>query len=285
MTRDLLDRRYLGGILPVDAATGTPVGRALALNAERLKLVRTISGVYAISAAAGFEEYTESLDAPDVDPGDLEDPHYRVNVWDPRGDYLPRALTVDLPRAASGPDAVFEPIIVRMYRAPKADISGNWGVVFGRILADGDGKVPAALIRVVRERDGEVLASGMNVSLGADEAPALLARLSESERAETLRNLPSARTLGDFCLPVVGLPLSSWSEEEPPLNPEGEEPVVHDVFASDVSVRLHFYPIAGGALPVDPGDPEGPAESENRSALISVAPGRRVNAGTFQLVV
>lgn len=283
MTADLLDRRCLGALQPVDAATGTPVGRRLALSGANLRLVPTASGLYAITFARGFEQYVDAFDpVPSTPaPGTRS---FRVDVWDPLGLFLPRALTIALPRATTpGADSVFEPIRIPMYRAPRASLSTNWGAVYGSILPGPDGKVPAAQIRVVRESNGEVLGTGLNVTFSRDEAAAAVLSLPPELQRETLRNLPSARTVGDFCVPIVGLPLSSWSEE-PPLE-EGEDPEVHDVFASDVSVRLHFHPVVGETVPVDPGNPTGPAPSENRSPVISVAPGRHVDAGAFELVV
>lgn len=190
---DLVERRILGGIEFVDAPSGMPIRRALALRmdphqaeldgppARRVELQVNRSYRYALLGASGLEGHVLS---PRVLPGDLgiHAPRpalgeaggprtYALRIDDPRGEYLPRRLDLRLPRDPAlarrdQPDSLFQPQVVTMLPAPSAKGSPGWAAVRVRVhhAAHPQIGLPFAVVLVLR--DGQRLALGLTDARG-----------------------------------------------------------------------------------------------------------------------
>jgi hypothetical protein len=224
MRRERIDRRVLGALRFLDAATRAQVGGPLRVEAEGVGLVRNASGLYVVVRAPGFEEYTAAFDAP---PAGVASRDVVFTVRDPARRYLARRVTVRFPRAPQPANAgdvapLFRPVDVPLYHAPAAAVAPGWAVLRVRVRDQADNPLAGALLLVVPDPNpaGGVLARG----------------LSDSR--------------GEALVAVPGIPVTNWGADDE----EVTTPTVK------VKVRAVFDPPAGpnqtAPPPPDPDDIE-----------------------------
>ena len=169
-----IDRRYLGVIKCIDRATGFHLNQHMRLESDDLSFLRNRSNHYVISKAIGLELHSDAFEQAPATPAD-ESLAFNVEVSDPKRDYLPRTIEIALPRDANpanfaNNNSLFKAIDVPLYAAPKAQIMANWSTVRVSVMRDsavlGNQPVAAALLRVIRESDDEILSSGLSDQRG-----------------------------------------------------------------------------------------------------------------------
>ena len=171
---ETVDRRYLGALKCIDRAAGFHLTRLLRLSSNDLEFIRNRSSLYVIKNARGLEHHLDAFDAAPDSPavGTLS---FDVDVVDPSLRYLPRRITVALPRDAdpanTGTDgSLFRPIEVPLYPSPGANLAANWTAVRVSLTREAAGSTPVpvagALLRVIRNSDDAVLSSGLTDERG-----------------------------------------------------------------------------------------------------------------------
>jgi hypothetical protein len=155
---DRVDRRVLGAIRFVDATTRQPVTAIAKVEARfamfpgipvpvpvpdrSIQIRQNRRGWFVIFRAPFFDAYIATFDSPQP-PAELGGAQLglRVDVSDAGPYYLPRQFQVDLPRsldpAADG--NVFDPLDVRLFRAPSSPLLDGWAVVRVSIARTGAG--------------------------------------------------------------------------------------------------------------------------------------------------
>jgi hypothetical protein len=258
----VVENRVLAGLRFVDIATGAPIGLPLVLRGApgepRVLTSSNRRGIHVITWAEGFDAYVAAFDPPLTQPP-VGDVSIVIEVRDPSGTYLPRQLSVALPREVDGAaaDSVFEPITVALLRSPRATRSPNWAMIRIRLLAAAtNAPLPAALLRVVHDPEGarEVLGFGMSV---VADPEALNIERQRTGRARWVHF--TERHVGEASVPVVGLSSQIWAV--------GDD---EEVVLSNIAAALEVVPmtVAGpGRLP----DPDAffaaPAGAGNTRAL------------------
>lgn len=202
------ESRVLGALRCVDASTGAPIDRALdvrSLDAAPARLLRNRSGLYVIRDWAALAAHAESFLLPPALPA-IGSLRLRLAVSDPSGAYLPRIVSLPLPRDPAagpllGPDSLFLPKTVPLYPAPGAATGANWSLLRLSLRAQDSGDaLGGALLRV--RRNGVVLARGLS-----------------DWRGEAL-------------VAVVGVPVTTFSEDENAV----------EVSAIEISLDVGFDP-------------------------------------------
>jgi hypothetical protein len=186
---EVIDSRALAALRFLDGETALPLTHPLSLSGSGVRVVRNTWGLYALTEASGFEDYTASFEAPpQPEPTPVSFP---LSVIDPSGRHLPRSFSLELPRDASATPvdptrSVFQPVDVRMFLAPTARPAPGSAVV--RLsLTDMQG---TPLARVV-----------IRLRITVPERPTLEAR-----------GLSDAR--GEVLLLVPRIPVIQWGQEE-----------------------------------------------------------------------
>lgn len=201
--------RVLGALRPVDGTTGIVVRGALEVSAAGARIVRNRSGLYVIHEWARLASHAAAFDAPPAQPAAGSE-RLDIALRDPSGRYLPRLASIALPRdpQAAGADSLFAAVDVPLYPSAIAGLGTNWTELRAHISATADGAaLGGALLRVVA--GGLVLARGMS-----------------DWRGEAL-------------VPVVGVPVTTWSEDDNAV-------VVSSIAAT---VEVHFDPALGSRTP------------------------------------
>lgn len=205
--------RVLAAVRPVDAVTGAVITWPLTLGAETeaIRIVRNRSGLLVIASWGRLADHERSfLEPPAVAPGSMP---LDLVLRDPLGRYLPRRLSLALPRdpEAEGTDSLFEPVSVPLFPATTAATGANWavvrvsvreavsgdrlggalivarreGVIVGRALSDGRGEALLALPGIPMQTFGDaedaVVVSEVEVALEARFDPAAGTRISATE--------------------------------------------------------------------------------------------------------
>jgi len=226
---DFVERRYFGALKCIDKATGSHLNRSMQLSSDDLSFVRNRSNFYVIKQATNLAEYSETFETAPAEPATAS-LSFNVEVKDPLGQYLPRMLEVALPRDADPANAndqasLFQAIAVGLYAAPNADIMANWSTVRVSIQqADPElGQVPVAggLLRVIRNSDNEVLASGLS-----------------DQRGEALVIVP-------------GIPITQFADD-PDEDEEFDPDVVTPVVIHEIPARLELSLAPVPAWPANP---------------------------------
>lgn len=245
MTSLVIQHRVLAGIRFVDISTGAQIRAPLSLRGlpggvsvssyANHRHIHVIAGVEGLEAhAASFEQ------APAAPPP--QSISVTLEVRDPAGVYLPRQFTIDLPRS-DDPEAanpVHEPIEVSLLRSPRATKSRNWAMIRVHLTTQGasDDPVPAALLRVVQDPDGDREILGWGMSVVADPE----AREIERQHDTGARWVHfDTRHVGEASVPVVGLSSQVWGVAD-------DEPVL----LTDIAATLEVIPMtvaAPGRLP------------------------------------
>lgn len=171
-----VDRRVFGALEPIDELSGDRIAQPLQVSAPGLGLMRNRLGLWVIRSVPGQDAYTRAVDAPPPRPPRNE---FRVEVQDPSGRYLPRAVTLALPRWLPGPagepdpaDDVRRPVPLPLYPAAAAVLRPGWSALRLRVHLTGapaiglanvlvEATPPAALglplRRALTDRGGEAL--------------------------------------------------------------------------------------------------------------------------------
>lgn len=212
-----VEQRSLGALEFVDATTGARIRRALRLSGavadEAARFVRNPSDLYVLHEWAPLGAHAAAFLQPPANPpaGSLA---LTLTVIDPAGEFLPRAVTMRLPRNPApadqaDPASLFNPQRVELMRAAAAPLGANWSRLDVRIaaLAD-DAALGGALVEV------------------RDLADRMLARGLSDWRGEAL-------------VPVAGIAVTTWSQNE-------GDPVSTETAAR---LRVLFVPALGSVTP------------------------------------
>ncbi len=228
---ELVERRILGALRCIDRATGFVLRRPFNVTSGNATLIRNRSNLYVIKTAIGLETHTEAFAAAPALP-DLGSISIKVQVDDPLHKYLPRTITIDLPRDpnpdnSTNEDSLFNPVDVSLYPAPNAALLTNWSTVRVSVMRNdpSHGLVPVkgSLLRIVRISDSEVLSS----SLTDDRGEALII--------------------------VSGVPITQFADDDEDENPDdGPGNSVSPVIVSELSVRLETSIESNLNWPVNP---------------------------------
>ena len=205
-----IEWRVLGAWRCIDAATGMPISEPLEVVAPtQVQIIRNRSGLYVVNRHGPLADHSTAFTAPPTTPpaGHLT---LAVTLHDPSGFYLARTATIALPRDArpensSNADSLFNPVDVELYRSAAAPLGANW-----------------VALRVA-----------LSEQASADALGGALMRVRSNGRT-LARGLSDWR--GEALVPVVGVPITTWSEDE--------NAVV--VTAIDATLELFFDPTAGG---------------------------------------
>lgn len=207
-----LEQRVLGALRCVDLASGAGIEQALRITAPGARLVRNRGGLYVIAEWSGLAGHATAFDRPPDAPA-LNSQTLTLTVRDPAGRYLPRLVGMTLPRDpapanAGNADSLFRPLEVPLFPSPVAPVLANWAVLHVSVTdtAAGDA-LGGALVRVISQ--GAVIARGLT-----------------DWRGEAL-------------VPVVGIPVTTWSTEPGAV-------IVSEISAS---VEAFFDPAAGTRTP------------------------------------
>ncbi len=206
------EQRVLAALRCVDATTGATIGRALHLQGERARVLRNRSGLYVLTQVQGLEAVEASFALQPALEGPPPAP-LQLALTDPAGQYLPRWLSLPLPRQADPSRAaqagsLFQSVDVPMYPAASAPTAHHWSV----------------LRLTVSERSSKDLLGGALVL--ARQGSQVLARALSDGRGEVL-------------LAVPGVPVTTWSTQP------GEVVVDHIT----AQLMLVFDPGTGTRLP------------------------------------
>lgn len=216
MTLETVDRRVLGALRLVDAATNLRIRSPLTLQAPGVVFRQNGSGLWIIRHVPGFETYEADFDLTQPAPP-IGSVAVQVTVRDPLGDYLARSVTIQLPRDPNPANAgqatsLFRPMDVPMYLAPAAPTASAWALVRASVRAQSTNRpLGGALLRVVRISDNTRLALGLS-----------------DERGEAL-------------VPIPGIPVTTFGASAGPVL----------VFELDARLEVFADPAATG-----PPDPE-----------------------------
>lgn len=204
------ESRVLAAVRFVDAITRAPVTAALRVDAPGALIRPNRSGLYVIHRWNALETHAAAFQAPPAQPP-IGARTLRLSVQDPAGFYLPLAASLRLPRAPNPDlgDSLFAPFSVPLYRSASATIGANWATVRATVTETRSGDaLGAALVRIL---------SGQQV----------LARGLSDWRGEVL-------------IPVAGVPVTTFSEDEDAV-------IVTEIA---VSVEAVFDPAVGSRVPV-----------------------------------
>ena len=110
---DTIDRRVLGALRFIDHTTEALIQRPLQVTAENVRFIRNLSSFYVVSAAPGLASHLTEFESPPSEPA-LGSVQISVSIDDRQQTYLPRLMTIDLPRdpdpaSSRGPDRTGTP--------------------------------------------------------------------------------------------------------------------------------------------------------------------------------
>jgi hypothetical protein len=221
-----VESRVLAGIRFVDAASSISIDYGLRLDvAAGTEISRNRSGLYVLRRHPPLAAHTDAFLQPPAAPaiGSMALP---LTVHDPAGVYVSRSVTLRLPRdpdpANSGEDnSLFRPIDVLMYRSPAAPLGGNWAAlrISLRETTTGDA-LGGALIRVFS--NGQLIARGLT-----------------DWRGEAL-------------VPVVGIPITTWSDDDDAVIVNDIQATVQAMFdAANGGVRVAAADLNAGRRPAN----------------------------------
>jgi hypothetical protein len=169
---EVIDTRVLGAMRLMDAPTGAVIRRPLVVSSVDAKFIRNRSYHYVVTAAVGLEHHTAAFEQPPPLP-DVGDIQVGVQVRDLMQRYLPRLLTLALPRDplpanADQPGSLFVAVPVSMYPAATFPLHPNWSAIRVSLEIEGGPGLPlhGALLRVIRVSDDTVLARGISDARG-----------------------------------------------------------------------------------------------------------------------
>jgi hypothetical protein len=178
MILENVDRRVLGALRCVDAVSRTPIEEFVAVHSSTLDIRRNSSGSYVVFSAPGMRPFTTQFDV--TPPGPAATP-FEVMIEPASARYLPRRARVGMPRTVKLDDSnsVMVPQDIPVYMAPAAPLQPNWAVVRIAVKKGAtDERLAWTVLRITRNSDGAVLATGMSDQRG--EAVLAVAGLGQS---------------------------------------------------------------------------------------------------------
>lgn len=180
-----VDRRVLGAFICVDAITGNSVVDPMLVSAAPWTVRPNRSGIYVIFNGPGLSALTTQFVPSGSWPARVS---FEVTLQDPNRRYLPRRANALAPMtvpvigpspggavpnpavtaALANPTAVFDPQQVTLYPQPSAAIGANWSTIHASVTntATPAAGLPWAVLRVIRQSDGAVLATGQTDANG-----------------------------------------------------------------------------------------------------------------------
>lgn len=226
-----LEWRVLGALRPVDGTTGMALRGTLEASGIGARIARNRSGLYVIHEWSRLATHAAAFAAPPALPAPGSE-QLEITLRDPGGRYLPRLATIALPRdpQAAGADSLFVAVDIPLYPSAAAALGTNWAAVRASITVNADGAaLGGALLRVVA--GGVVIARGMS-----------------DWRGEAL-------------VPVVGVPITTWSEDENAVVVSSIAATVEVYFDAALGTRTPMVDVRAGRPPattplVDPADIE-----------------------------
>lgn len=256
MLIERIEQRVLGALRIIDRVTLVPVSRPLQLTSTNATVVRNMRGYYVVTSAEGLESHTEAFLQPPPTPA-LEHNAYSFEIADPQKRYLPRLVTLRLPRDPNpanigNANSLFRPQDVAMYAASTAPLSHNWSTIRATVT-QGAGHTPVrgALLRVLDAADDTLLASGIS-----------------DEHGEALVIVP-------------GVPVTKFADEEDVApghghgEGHGESHAEPPVIVSTLPVRLELSLDAAAPWPANPDVLEqGHAANRRTSMGLTLSTGR-----------
>jgi hypothetical protein len=251
MLSERVEQRVLGALQLLDSVTQTAVTRTLRIRSGTAAVIRNRRGLYVITRAAGLEAHAAAFPEAPATPA-LSANTYQFEISDPRERYLPRLLTLRLPRDPdpaniANDDSLFQPGPVLMYPAGTALLSHNWSSIRAAVTRGQDVPVAGALIQIIEPLADTVLASGFS-----------------DQRGEALVIVP-------------GVPVTKFADDESDTDDgDGEEPAV---VVNSLPVRLELSLDVTAPWPVDP-DVMAQNHEANRSASMDVT----LSAGKMETV-
>lgn len=239
MTRELheLERnehRVLGAIEVVDGTSGARVTQALQVSGGEARIVRNRSGLYVVWGWSVLADHAGVFARPPAEPG-IGSQELVLTLRDPAGAYLPRSAVMALPRnpapdpaSRAHPDSLFRPLQVRMYRSTAAPLQGNWSRLDVNVAAAAGGDALGGALVEVRDSGGDVLARGLT------------------------------DWRGEAVVPVAGVPITTWSDDENAVVVSEVAATVHAFFVPALGTRTPAEDVHRGRAPaaVLPPDPD-----------------------------
>ena len=230
--------RVLAALRPVDGTTGMVLRGPLEVSGVGARIARNRSGLYVVHQWSRLASHAAAFEAPPPLPASASEP-LEITLRDPGGRYLSRLATVALPRdpQAVGADSLFAPVDIPLYPSAVAGLGTNWTALRASITDNADGAaLGGALLRVVA--GGVVLARGVS-----------------DWRGEAL-------------VPVVGVPVTTWSEDEDAVVVTTIAAAVEVYFDIALGSRTPIADVRAGRQPaamplIDP------ADIENRRAALA----------------
>lgn len=132
-----VERRVLGALEFVSAATGARVAAPLRVAADGLTIRRNASGLVVLWRARGLDAHEDAFLAPPATPSP-QSLGFDLDIDDPAHRYLSRRAHIELPRQAaptSDPDSVLLPIRIALMPAPATPMAPAWTVLRVRVVA------------------------------------------------------------------------------------------------------------------------------------------------------
>ncbi|MEP7306021.1 MAG: hypothetical protein ABJA98_10935 [Acidobacteriota bacterium] len=160
---DTVDRRVLGAFRCVDAFSRQSVLDPLAVGGRALDIRRNASGVFVVFQALGLRDLTLQFNPTAPWPSARA---FEVTIVPAGARYFARRAQLSLPRKptpVNDPDSSMRPQDVTLFPGPAAVLGFNWAVV--RVsVTKGVSRigVPWAMLRLTRDSDAAVLATGMS---------------------------------------------------------------------------------------------------------------------------
>ena len=225
---ELVDRRILGGFVCVDAITGSSIVPAIPVSAPQWTVKPNRSGIYVIFDGPGLDPLTGQFIPTGTWPAPVP---FEVTLQDPNRRYLPRRAMVSAPQSVPVippilpvPTGVFAPQQVPVYPSPAAVIGPNWASIHASVTRHGTTPalgLPWAILRVVRDSDSAVLATGQTDANGE----ALLAVIGLKQQAN-----PSGH--GPVTISTVAATITAFFDPATLTKPTGWIPNPDDVLTN-----------------------------------------------------
>ena len=167
---EALDRRVLGACQLIDAATALPVvapvhvearaasvgATSVPLTGHAVRIVRNRRGVCVLFRAPFFDTYAATFLNPANPPETAVDPlRLTLAITDAGPHHLPQQFQINLPRSLDPAvaNSVFQPLPIRVFRAPSTPVQEGWAVLRVRVTQAGTNPLrplPGVLVRVFR---------------------------------------------------------------------------------------------------------------------------------------
>ncbi len=194
------DMRILGAIQVRSGITQAALADHVEVQGEKIRVIRNKSQLYVITQARGFETFSQNFVSQANTPPPGVENTFSLTISDPRGRWLPRIMTVILPRDATAnpasarqqPNSLFQPIHADLLPASTADIAPWWAIIRAHVQHQVNGSMQAvrgALLRVRAAPDTSPH-DGIADGAPANDAPVLGYGLSDV-RGEALIAIPA----------------------------------------------------------------------------------------------